>query len=79
MQTKVFVDPAPCTEAVLAVPVPEDLTAQFEQPDVKRSHSHLCDQVKSGAGSSPTQWPWMSGVLVWLCRPLSLHQFTELC
>lgn len=33
MQTKVFVDPAPCTEAVF--PVPEDLTAQFEQPDMK--------------------------------------------
>ena len=30
---KVFMDPAPYTDAVLAIPVPEDLAAQFERPD----------------------------------------------
>lgn len=30
---EVFKDPAAYTDAVLAIPVPEDLTAQFERPD----------------------------------------------
>ena len=30
---KVFVDPTPYTNAMLAIPVPEDLTAQYEHPD----------------------------------------------
>ncbi|XP_034539013.1 uncharacterized protein LOC117812396 isoform X2 [Notolabrus celidotus] len=30
---KVFVDPSPYTEAVLAAPIPEDLSAQSERPD----------------------------------------------
>ncbi|KAM8755816.1 uncharacterized protein AB9X84_009227 [Acanthopagrus schlegelii] len=32
---KVFVDPTPYTNAMLAIPVPEDLTAQYAQPDKK--------------------------------------------
>ncbi|XP_056231468.1 uncharacterized protein LOC130169075 [Seriola aureovittata] len=30
---KVFVDPGPYTEAVLAIPIPEDLTAHFKRPE----------------------------------------------
>lgn len=30
---EVFVDPTPYTDAVLAIPVPEDLAAQFERPN----------------------------------------------
>ncbi len=30
---KVFVNPTPYTDALLAVPVPEDLSAQYEKPD----------------------------------------------
>lgn len=49
MQTKVFVDPAPCTEAVLAVPVPDDLTAHFEQPDMKEVTATYVTRLYQGA------------------------------
>ncbi len=47
---KVFVNPTPYTDELFAIPVPEDLSAQYEKPD------------KDILGSlNPMYWPSSSG------------------
>lgn len=46
---KVFVNPMPCTDALLAIPVPEDLSAQYEKPDKEEVIASFVSRFKQGA------------------------------
>lgn len=45
----VFVNPTPYTDALLAVPVPEDLSAQYEKPDKEEVIASIVSRFKRGA------------------------------
>ncbi|XP_078124388.1 uncharacterized protein LOC144529259 [Sander vitreus] len=46
---EVFVNPTPYTAALLAIPVPEDLSAQYEKPDKEEVIASFVSRVKRGA------------------------------
>lgn len=46
---KVFVNPMPYTNALLAIPVPEDLSAQYEKPDREEVIASFVSRFKRGA------------------------------
>ena len=45
---EVFPNPTPYTEALLEIPVPEPLTAQYEKPDKEAVISSLVSRFKRG-------------------------------
>ncbi len=46
---KVFVNPTPYTDALLAIPVPEYLVAQYEKPDKEEVIASFVSRFKRGA------------------------------
>ncbi|XP_067237056.1 uncharacterized protein [Chanodichthys erythropterus] len=46
---KVFVNPTPYTDALLAIPVPEDLSEQYEKPDREEVIASFVSRFKRGA------------------------------
>ncbi|XP_034086333.1 uncharacterized protein LOC117555548 [Gymnodraco acuticeps] len=49
---QVFVDPAPFTQELLKIPIPEDLCSQYERPE--GGHRRLCFTVQFGCCLNPT-------------------------
>ncbi len=45
---KVFVNPTPYNDALLAIPVPEDLSAQYEKPDKEEVIASFVSRFKLG-------------------------------
>ncbi len=46
---KVFVNPMPYTDVLFAIPVPEDLSAQYEKPDKEEVIASFVSRFKWGA------------------------------
>lgn len=46
---KVFVNPTPYTDELLAIPVPEYLSAQYEKPDKEEVIASFVSRFKRGA------------------------------
>ncbi len=46
---KVFVNPTPYTDVLFAIPVPEDLSAQYEKPDKEEVIASFVSRFKRGA------------------------------
>lgn len=46
---EVFVNPSPYTDALLAISVPEDLSAQYEKPDKDELIASFVSRFKRGA------------------------------
>ncbi len=46
---KVFVNPMPYTDVLFAIPVPEDLSAQYEKPDMEEVIASFVSRFKQGA------------------------------
>ncbi len=46
---KVFVNPMPYTDVLFAIPVPEDLSAQYEKPDMEEVIASFVSRFKRGA------------------------------
>ncbi len=46
---KVFVNPTPYTDVLFAIPVPEDLSAQYEKPDKEEVNASFVSRFKRGA------------------------------
>ncbi len=46
---KIFVNPTPYTDALLAIPVPEYLSAQYEKPDKEEIIASFVSRFKRGA------------------------------
>lgn len=46
---KVLVNPTPYTDVLLAIPVPEDLSAQYEKPDKEEVIASFVSRFKRGA------------------------------
>ena len=45
---QVFADPAPYTAALLAIPIPENISAQFERPDKEDAITTFASRFKVG-------------------------------
>lgn len=46
---EVFVNPAPYTAEMLTIPVPENLSAQYEKPDKEEVIASFVSRFKQGA------------------------------
>lgn len=54
---KVFVDPAPYTEEIMKISIPEDLCANYERPDKESVINNFVSRFNAAAVWNPRSWP----------------------